>query len=119
MSRRMDREGVHRMEPQGIKNRRFWDDPRCKEDERGWVQPFTVWQGWEEYNRAVYALWCVMLFSRLPSAAAVPGNLFTPDGKVNRTELHRGMDVARIESDLRTFKFAIARSARCDRPFLP
>lgn len=105
------------MEPQGIKNRRFWDDPRCKEDERGWVQPFTVWQGWEEWNRAAYALRCVMRFSNLPCASK--GNLFTPDGRVNRTELHIVMDAARIESDLRTFRVALARSARCDRPALP
>lgn len=101
MSRRMDREGLHRMEPQAIQNRRFWDDPRCKEDERGWVQPFTVWQGWEEFNRARYALWCVMLY-----------------GKVNRTEL-RGMVACRIESDIRTFRCSIERSSRCDRPKLP
>ncbi len=94
----MDREGVHRMEPQGIKNRRLWDDPRCKEDDRGWVQPFTVWQGWEEFNRAVYALQCVIHWRLRPTP--------TPD-------------LGRVESDLRSFRFCLARSRLCDRPVLP
>lgn len=97
MSRRMDREDVHRMEPQGIKNQRFWDDPRCKENERGWIQPFTVWQGWEEWNRANYALQCLLIFCRRP----------------------RLSDLARIESDLRTFHFALHQSKKCDRPKIP
>ena len=97
MSRRMDREGVHRMEPQGIKNRRFWDDPRCKEDERGFVQPFTVWQGWDEFNHAAYALRCLMLWWRRPRLSSL----------------------ARIESDLRSFHFHLAKSRHCDRPKLP
>lgn len=117
MSRRMDREGIYRMQPQGIKNQRFWDDPRCKEDERGWVQPFAVWQGWEEWNRAVYALRCVMIWSgmKLPP----DGPLLREDGSLDRDQLHRGSTIARIESDLRTFRFAIERSSRCDRPALP
>ena len=97
MSRRMDREGVHRMEPQRIQNRRFWDDPRCKEDERCWVQPFTVWQGWEEFNRASYALRRLMIFWKRPRLSSIP----------------------RIEDDLRTFHFALRRSQKCDRPSLP
>ena len=97
MSRRMDREGIHRMEPQGIKNRRFWDDPRCKEDERGFVQPFANWQGWDEFNHAVYALQCLMIFWRRPRLA----------------------DLARIESDRRSFRWHLAKSRQCDRPVLP
>jgi hypothetical protein len=96
MSRRMDREGVHRMEPQGIKNRRLWDDPRCKEDARGFVQPFANWQGWEEYNQANYALFCLLRWRPI-----------------------RIRDMARVESDLRTFHFSLARSRKCDRPRLP
>lgn len=108
MSRRMDREGVHRMEPQGITNRRFWDDPRCKVDERGWVQPFTNWQGWEELNRAAYALRCVLLFRQIAA------NLTT----MRPIDWNR-VNAARIESDLRTFHFSLARSRRCDRPAIP
>lgn len=119
MSRRMDREGVYRMYPQGVKNKRTWDDPRCKEDERGWVQPFANWQGWEELNRAIYALQCVMLFKRIGLPRGEPQSAFTEDGRVNRGELHRYMDHARIESDMRTFHFALARSRKCDRPALP
>jgi hypothetical protein len=117
MSRRMDREGVHRMEPQGIKNRRFWDDPRCVEDANGWVQPFTNWQGWDEFNHAVYALHCVLLWKRwvLPP----PSPLVRADGSFDRDQLHRGSTLARIESDLRSFHSHIAKSRRCDRPVLP
>lgn len=117
MSRRMDREDVHRMEPQGIKNRRFWDDPRCKEDERGWVQPFTNWQGWDEFNHAVYALWCVLLWKRTPLPPEGP--LLREDGSIDRDQLYRGSSLARIESDLRSFHYHIAKSSRCDRPALP
>lgn len=116
MSRRMDREGMYRMQPQGIKNQRFWNDPRCKEDERGWVQPFTVWQGWEEFNRAAYALRCVFLFK---STLSPEGPLYQADGSLNRDQLHRGSSLARIESDLRTFHCSLERSRRCDRPNLP
>lgn len=119
MSRRMDREGMYRMQPQGIINRRFWDDPRCKEDGRGWVQPFTNQQGWEEFNRAVYALRCVMLFKRIGLPRGERRPVFTADGRVDRGELHRFTDEARIESDMRTFHFSMARSAKCDRPSLP
>ena len=115
----MDREGMYRMEPQGIKNRKFWDDPRCKEDERGWVQPFANWQGWEELNRAIYALQCVLLFKRLNRKRVEEGPIMTPDGCVDRLQLHRYMDEARIESDMRTFHFSLARSRKCDRPMLP
>lgn len=94
----MDREGVHRMEPQGIKNKRFWDDPRCKEDQNGWVQPFTVWQGWEEFNRAVYYLQCVLNWH----LAKRP---FT--------------DLVRVNNDLGAFRWAMRRTALCDKPKLP
>ena len=112
MSRRMDREGVHRSEPQGIQNRRFWDDPRCVEDAKGWVQPFTNWQGWEELNRAIYALQCVLIWRR---------RLVRPAERItlSREQLHCGSTLARIESDLRTFHFCLARSRKCDRPALP
>ena len=117
MSRRMDREGVHRMEPQGIKNRRTWDDPRCVEDERGWVQPFANWQGWQELNRAAYALRCVLIFKKIALPAEAP--LMRDDGTLDRAQLHRGSTLGRIEDDLRTFHFCIAISRRCDRPVLP
>lgn len=113
----MDREGVNRMTPQGIKNRRFWDDPRCVEDANGWVQPFANWQGWDELNRAIYALHCVMLFKRIELPPAKP--VIRDDGRVDREQLHRGMTEARIESDMRGFHFHIARSRRCDRPTIP
>lgn len=117
MSRRMDREGLNRMDPQGIQNRRFWDNPRCVVDAKGWVQPFANWQGWDEFNHAVYALKCVILWSGITKPGVGP--LFREDGTIDRQELHRSMDGARIESDLRSFKFHIARSRRCDRPALP
>lgn len=117
MSRRMDREGMYRMQPQGIINKRFTDDPRCKEDERGWVQPFAVWQGWDEFNHAVYALRCVMLFKRTRLPPESP--IFREDGRLDRDQLHRGSTLARIESDLRSFHAHIARSRQCDRPILP
>lgn len=117
MSRRMDREGVHRMEPQGIKNRRFLDDPRCKEDERGWVQPFTNWQGWDELNHAIYALWCVLIWRRMQLPPKGP--LIREDGTLDREQLHRGSAEARMESDLRSFRFHLAKSRLCDRPTLP
>lgn len=117
MSRRMDREGLNRADPQGIKNRRFWDDPRCVEDAKGWVQPFTVWQGWDEFNHAAYALRCILIWRDLPK---IPGSpVFREDGTINREELHKSMTGARIESDLRSFRFHIARSHRCDRPAIP
>ena len=97
MSRRMDREGVMRCHTQYVKNLRTWNDPRCVENERGWVQPFANWQGWDEFNHAVYALRCLMIFWRRPRLSSL----------------------ARIESDLRAFHFALARSKRCDRPRLP
>lgn len=117
MSRRMDREDVDRMEPQGVKNRRFWDDPRCVEDAKGWVQPFANWQGWEELNRAAYALHSIITLSRLKRPSEGP--IFCDDGTINRREPHRSMDGARLESDLRSFHFHIGSSHRCDRPSLP
>ena len=120
MSRRMDREGIPRSHTQWLQNRRLWDDPRCVEDALGWVQPFAKWQGWNEWNIARYALWRVIIWTkRIREDPMRPKPLFTPDGKLNRDELHRSMDAARIESDLRSFKFHIARSGKCDRPVLP
>lgn len=117
MSRRMDREGVERCETQRTQNMRFWDDPRCKEDERGWVQPFTNWQGWQEFNRAAYALRCVILFRGFDRDTTAP--LFTEDGRMDRARMHRGMNAARIEGDMHTFRFSLERSRKCDRPALP
>ena len=106
---RYDRErpgtGGVRAAVNGYLNRRFWDDPRCKEDERGWVQPFANWQGWDELNHAIYALRSVMIWRRMD--------------KQNPNDPWRGSALARIESDLRTFHSALARSRKCDRPALP
>jgi hypothetical protein len=93
----MDREGVMRSHTQWIKNTRLWNDPRCKDDERGWVQPFSNWQGWDELNRAEYALRRLMIFWKHPRLSGL----------------------ARIEEELRTFQFALHRSKKCDRPALP
>jgi hypothetical protein len=107
----------------GYLNRKFWDDPRCVEDAKGWVQPFANWQGWDEWNRAAYALRCVLSYARRGAHRQVVGSVFKtgPDGclVVDRDALHRSMDAVRIESDLRTVQFALARSRRCDRPALP
>lgn len=121
MSRRMTREGHLSSHTQYVQNMRFWADPRCKEDARGWLQPFAVWQGWDEYNHAVYALWCVILWSQINRnlAAGRPTPLIRKDGTLDRAELWRGMDIARIESDLRSFHFHLAQSRKCDRPRLP
>lgn len=117
MSRRMDREGVHRMEPQRIQNECFWRDPRCVQDERGWLRPFANWQGWGEFNRAVYALQCVMLFRR--AVLPPPGPLLRENGSLDRDQFYRGATLARIESDLRSFHSHIEQSKHCDRPALP
>jgi hypothetical protein len=97
MSRRMDREGVLRSHTQYVKNMRTWNDPRCKEDERGWVQPFTNWQGWNELNTASYALKRLMMFWRRPRLSSM----------------------VHIEDSLRSFHWHLTRSRRCDRPELP
>lgn len=117
MSRRMDREGVHRSHTQSVQNRRFWEDPRCKEDDHGWVQPFANWQGWQGLNHAIYALRCVLIWKRLPTALVGP--LLRDDGSLDREQLNRGSTLARIESDMRTFHFSLRRSRQCDRPILP
>lgn len=116
----MDREGVLRMEPQGIINRRHWDDPRCVEDANGWVQPFSVVHGWEEFNIAQWALRHVLIWHRavLPSLPS-PRPLIRDDGTLDYDQLSRGSTLARIESDLRSFHFAIERTRNCDRPRLP
>jgi hypothetical protein len=113
----MDREGVYRMQPQYIQNKRFTDDPRCRPDERGWVQPFAVWQGWDELNRADYALRCLLIWRRMNLPPPQPP--YDADGKLNRDELHRGSTLMRIDGDLRNFRFHISRSSLCDRPTLP
>lgn len=97
MSRRMDREGVHRMEPQCIRNRRYWEDPRCKENERGWVEPFAVWQGWEEWNRANHALKRLLIFWKKPRLSGI----------------------GQIQGSLQTFNYALYQSKKCDRPKIP
>jgi hypothetical protein len=93
----MDREGVLRSHTQYVKNMRTWNDPRCKEDERGWIQPFANWQGWDEFNTAAYALRRLMIFWKRPRLSSIP----------------------RIEDDLRTFHFSLHRSKKCDKPALP
>lgn len=104
MSRRMDRAGVPRSHTQHVENTRFWADPRCVGDAEGWLQPFANHQGWEEFNRAAYALRCVLIWSSIEHPAPMP--LFRRHG-------------ARVESDLRSFRFHLARSRKCDRPALP
>ena len=117
MSRRIDREGVLRSEPQGIKNRRFWDDPRCIEDARGWVQPFSVWQGWDELNHAAYALKYLLIWRSIERKSRGP--VMREDGTLDRDELHRAMARTRMENDLHSFKWHLERSRKCDRPTLP
>lgn len=117
MSRRMDREGINRMEPQGILNRRHWDDPRCVEDAKGWVQPFSNWQGWEEFNTAAYALYCLLIWRSIDRRSM--GQVMREDGTIDRDELHRGSAGARMENHLHSFQWHLARSRECDRPALP
>jgi hypothetical protein len=113
----MDREGMNRMEPQGIQNKRFWDDIRCRPNARGWVEPFSVWQGWDEFNQARYALHCVMIWRRIKLPPKQP--LYDAEGRLNRDELHRGLMQTHIESNLRSFHIHLHQSAMCDRPRLP
>jgi hypothetical protein len=51
MSRRSDREGVWRSE---INRRRNEACAKHKMNERGWVVPEEVWQGWTAWNTAVW-----------------------------------------------------------------
>ena len=95
MSRRMDREGMCRMQLNGIVNERFWADPRCKENERGWVEPFAVWQGWQELNRAIwYTHYRLVILADLLS------------------DYERKDIIHRV-------RYCLTASAKCDRPNLP
>lgn len=105
--RRQDRPDLAHLNThyQGYYNQRHWNDPRCKVDARGWIQPFSHYQGWSEYNTAAYALRCVMTWRRFQRRQS-------NDPWPNSTQV-------RIESDLRTFHYSLARSRACDRPRLP
>lgn len=113
----------------GYLNRKFWDDPRCKEDAKGWVQPFANWQGWDEWNQAAYALRSA-INSRahlrkegLSTTTCQPLPYYRPasadEWHAARAAMYHGSTLARIESDLRTVRFSLARSMRCDRPAIP
>lgn len=110
MSRRMDREGVYRMMPQGIVNKLHNDDPRCVPDANGWIQPFSALQGWDEFNHAVYALQRAMIWRSFPVR-------LNADGKIDRSaEMNR---LRTIADDLNRCRWYLKRSAGCDRPVLP
>lgn len=94
MSRRMDREGVHRMEPQAVLNRRHWNDPRCVENERGWVQPFANWQGWQALNLMSHYRYRLMA-------------------------LRHHMSAWQRADELHSFRWNLKQSRMCDRPVLP
>lgn len=115
MSRRQDREGVPRHELQLRRN--LSCEPESHVNERGWYVPHLAWEGWEEFNRADYALHCVLIWRRMN--VPPPGPLFREDGTLDRCQLGRGSTLARIESDLRSFHFHIAQSQQCARPALP
>lgn len=65
MSRRQDREGVSRSELQ--RRRNLACEPERHTNERGWYVPHLVWEGWEEFNRACYALRRHMILRHLSS----------------------------------------------------
>jgi hypothetical protein len=117
MSRRSDRENVPRSEYQRRVNAML--AASYQENERGWRIPNTVLDGWDELNHAIYALRCVLIWSRLPSRNQAIKPLFNADFTINRSELHRGMDAARLESDMRSFHFHIARARQCPTATLP
>jgi len=106
--RRCARAGVSQGDLNRIVNERFWADPRCAPDAKGWVQPFALWQGWDEWNQAAYALRCAIIWRGMQKRLG---------GPERDPWYYSGL--ARIESDLRTVRFSLARSARCDRPALP
>jgi hypothetical protein len=81
--------------------------------------PHLSWEGWDEFNLAAYALRSVILWKRINAKRVKAASIIRDDGTVDRAELHRSMDVARIESDLRSFRFRIARSRQCAHPALP
>jgi hypothetical protein len=114
----MDREGVPRSEPVRLANERHWSDPRCKPNERGWIEPFSHVHGWAEFNFAAYALQCVLIWSR-GAEPPLPAVIADANSGLNRGQLHQWSAKARIESDMRSFNFALARSRCCDRPRLP
>lgn len=54
MSRRQDREGVPRHGLQARRNTECNPESHC--NARGWYVPHLAWEGWEEFERACYAL---------------------------------------------------------------
>lgn len=77
-------------------------DPGAHLNPRGWYVPHLAWEGWEEFNLAVYALRCVILWRSL-----------------NRRRGDPLADIARIDSDMRSFHHHIATSRNCAKPLLP
>lgn len=89
MSRRQDREGVPRCELQRRKN--IECDGENHLNERGWYVPHLVWEGWDEWERACYAL----------------------------RRFRRHASPVERECALRDTKWALEASRRCARPNLP
>lgn len=94
MSRRMDREGMHRMEPQGIINRRHCDERKRRGMEDRWWVPFAVRQGFDELNKAAYSYRRMIILRSHMSA-------------------YERADV------VRSIRYELAASRACDRPRLP
>lgn len=92
--REKPRTGGVRAAVNGARNRAFQADERCKEDDRGWIQPFANWQGWEELNLAIHATRRALILRDL-------------------------MKHHELADTIRVAKMQIYRSSKCDRPALP
>lgn len=79
-------------------NERFNADPRCRVNERGWIVPFSLREGWGHLNQANYARKCLAIWRHHPALS---------------------QDHVRLASDLRSFHYHLACSRLCDRPRLP
>lgn len=90
--RRHVREGISRHEMQLRRNLEC--DPENHRNERGWYVPHLVWEGWDEWERACYALRRYIILRRHASS-------------VER------------ECALRDTRWALEASRRCARPNLP
>lgn len=87
----MDREGVLRSEFYRRRNAAFANH---KENDRGWLIPEEVWQGWEEWNKAVYTTRRTMI-------------------------LRRHMSPYERADTLRTIRWNLSQSRICRSPALP
>lgn len=75
------------------RNMAYQAEAEAHTNDRGWVEPFMVWQGWEELNRAIYGTKRMLILRK----------------HMKHHELAEGIRVAKLE---------IYRSSKCRRPIL-